>query len=60
MYNVFLSYEQLKEYIAILVQNGLLEYLEVTQNYKTSEKGLKVLKMYEQLEELMTTITEKK
>ena len=58
MYSVFLSYEQLKEYFSILIQNGLLEYLEVTQTYKTTEKGLKFLKIYERIQgELAPTTT---
>ena len=57
MYKVFLSYEQIKEYLAILIQSGLVEYIEETQTYKTTEKGLKFLKMYEQMQQelIMTT-----
>ena len=36
MHKSFLSYAQLKEYLVLLIQNGLLEYLDVTkklQNY---------------------------
>jgi predicted transcriptional regulator len=29
MYKAFLSYAQLKEYLTLLLQNNLLEYLEV-------------------------------
>ena len=53
MYNVFLSYAQLKEYLVLLIQNGLLEYLEATHTYRTTEKGLKFLKIYEKMEELV-------
>jgi predicted transcriptional regulator len=55
MYKSFLSYAQLKEYLVLLIQNGLLEYLDGTKSYRTTEKGLKFLKMHEQMEELMTT-----
>jgi uncharacterized protein YwgA len=55
MYSVFLSYEQLKEYLAILIENGLLEYWEGTQTYKTAEKGLKFLKIYELMKEELAT-----
>ena len=57
MYSVFLSYEQLKEYLAILIENGLLEYWEGTQTYKTAEKGLKFLKIYELMKEELATTT---
>jgi hypothetical protein len=48
LYSLFLSNEQLKGYLTILKQNGLLEYLPLSRTYKTTEKGLKVLKLYEQ------------
>ncbi len=57
MYNAFLSYGQLKDYLGILVENGLLAYLEPTRTYKTTEKGLKFLKMFEQIEELVPRVT---
>jgi predicted transcriptional regulator len=55
MYDAFLTYSQLKEYLILLVENGLLEHDEVRRTYKTTEKGLKFLEMYEQMEELMMT-----
>jgi predicted transcriptional regulator len=54
IYVAFLSYKQLQEYLPPLIQNGLLEYLERRKRYKITEKGLKFLKMYEKMEELMT------
>jgi predicted transcriptional regulator len=47
MYATFLSYKQLQEYLALLVQDELLEYLEATHTYRTTKKGLKFLKIYE-------------
>jgi predicted transcriptional regulator len=55
MYKVFLSYEQMQEYLDILIQSGLLEYLQVTQTYKTTEKGLKFLRVYEQMQAEQST-----
>jgi predicted transcriptional regulator len=52
MYNTFLSYRHLGRYLAFLIQNGLLEYFEGTRTYRTTEKGLKFLNMYEKMEEL--------
>jgi predicted transcriptional regulator len=54
LYATFLSHKQLQEYLPPLIQNGLLEYLGGTKSYRTTERGLKFLKMYEQMEELMT------
>ena len=53
MYFVFLSYNQLKEYLSVLVENNLIEYLEGANKYKTTEKGLFFLKMHNQIGELL-------
>jgi predicted transcriptional regulator len=55
MYKAFLSYNQLKEYLSVLIENNLLEYLEGTQTYKTTEKGLNLLKMHNEMGELLQT-----
>ncbi len=57
MYIDFLSYGQLKEYLSILIDNNLLEYLDGTHIFKTTEKGLNYLKMHNQIEELLQTTT---
>ena len=53
MYKAFLSYSQLKEYLSILIENNLIEYLEGNQNYKTTEKGLNFLKIHSEIGELL-------
>lgn len=59
MYKAFLSYAQLKEYLSVLIENNLLEYLEGVQTYKTTEKGFNLLKMHNEIGELLQTpITE--
>src|ERR687887_2491159 len=55
MYKAFLSYLQLREYLSILIENNLLEYLEGTQIYRTTEKGLVFLKMHNEIGELLQT-----
>ena len=55
MYKAFLSYAQLREYLSVLVENNLLEYLEGSQTYKTTEKGLNFLKMHNEIGELLQT-----
>jgi predicted transcriptional regulator len=57
MYVSFLGYNQLKEYHSVLVENSLIEYLEGTNKYKTTEKGLFFLKMHNEIGELLPQTT---
>ncbi|HEY5737134.1 MAG TPA: winged helix-turn-helix domain-containing protein [Nitrososphaeraceae archaeon] len=57
MYIAFLSYGQLKEYLSILIENNLIEYLDGDNKFKTTEKGIHFLKMHNQIEELLQTTT---
>jgi predicted transcriptional regulator len=52
MYRAFLSYKQLKEYLTLLTENDLLRYDSITQTYKTTEKGLRLIQFYNELDEL--------
>ncbi len=51
MYKAFLSFNQLREYLAVLVENALIEY-EGNQTYRTTQKGLRVLQLQNKIEEL--------
>ena len=53
MYNAFLSYNQLKDYLSVLIENNLIEYLDGTREFKTTEKGLNFLKMHNAIGELL-------
>jgi predicted transcriptional regulator len=55
MYKAFLSYAQLKEYLSVLIENSLLEYIDGTHKFKTTEKGLNYLKMNNEIGELLLT-----
>ena len=57
MYTAFLSYNQLKEYISMLIENNLIEYLDGTHKFKTTEKGLNFLKMHNEIGELLQQTT---
>ena len=43
MYFAFLSYNQLKEYLSVLVENNIIEYLEGANKYKTTKKDCSFL-----------------
>ena len=55
MYKAFLSYNQLKEYLSVLIENTLIEYLDGAHKFKTTEKGLNYLKMHNEIGELLLT-----
>ena len=55
MYKAFLSYAQLREYLSVLIANNLLDYIEGSQTYKTTEKGLNFLKMNNEIAGLLQT-----
>ena len=57
MYTAFLSYNQLKEYISMLIENNLIEYLDGVHKFKTTEKGLNFLKMHNEIGELLQITT---
>ena len=40
MFNAFLTHTQLKHYLSILADNGLLQYDSLSERFKTTEKGL--------------------
>ena len=57
MYFAYLSYNQVKEYLTILIENNLIEYLDGTRRFKTTEKGLYFLKMHNEMAELLQQTT---
>ena len=55
MYKAYLSYNQLREYLTILIENNLIEYLDGDNKFKTTEKGLNLLKMHNEMAQLLQT-----
>lgn len=51
MYKAFLTFSQMREYLGLLIQKGLIEYEEGSQRYRTTEKGMRVLQMCNQISE---------
>jgi predicted transcriptional regulator len=60
MYHTFLSYNQLKEYLGVLTENDLLNYDAYTQTFKTSEKGLRFLDTFNQMDGMIKEVEEQR
>ena len=52
MYKAYLSFNQLREYLALLVENGLIEYEEGVRTYRTTEKGMRLLQIQNTMDEM--------
>ena len=59
MYMAFLSYSQLKEYLAVLTESGLLIQEPESQRFRTTAKGLQFLTLNNQMGQLLSGQTEK-
>jgi predicted transcriptional regulator len=49
MHKVVIAHPALKDIVAVLTTYGLLSYDDVTQTYRTTEKGLQLLDKYNQI-----------
>ena len=55
MYKVFLSYVQLKEYLVVLIDSDLLHYVGETHTFKITEKGLRFLEAYNEIDPVLNS-----
>ena len=46
MYSSYLSSHQLRPYLELVIENGLLAYDSTRQKYTTTDKGLRLLELY--------------
>ncbi|MFZ0222707.1 MAG: winged helix-turn-helix domain-containing protein [Candidatus Nitrosopolaris sp.] len=53
MHRVYLSYPQLKEYLALLLENNLIEYIQTDRIYRTTTRGMHFLEIYQQLNDVV-------
>ena len=53
MYKAFLSFPQLKEYLSVLEEKGLLNFVAVDREYRTTDKGKQFLKMYKDVGQMI-------
>ncbi len=52
-YKTFLSHTQIKEYLKALIDNGFLSYDFNSQTYKITKKGMRLLQLYNQIDEMI-------
>ena len=56
MYRGFLSFAQIKEYLMLLTEKELLYYDIDSQTFKTTEKGLRFLDIYNQIYDVLKIV----
>jgi predicted transcriptional regulator len=56
IYDVYLSHGLTKEYVGLLVEKGLMEYLDGDRTFKTTEKGMNFLTIHNRVQELSPLI----
>ena len=61
MYKSYLSFNQLKEYLAHLQENDLIDYEGGMRRYRITDKGIRVLQLQNKMEEnaLLTSSIQK-
>lgn len=52
-FRAYLSYAQLKEYISFMEQNDLIRYEQGTRVYRISEKGIKMMRLCRDLNDIV-------
>jgi predicted transcriptional regulator len=53
LYKTYLSHTLLKDYLLFLIENDLIEYATGDRTFKTTEKGMRFLRMDSQMNDLM-------
>ena len=55
LYKTYLSHGYLKEYLLLLVEKDLIEYLQGERTYKTTAKGMRLLRIFTEMRALIHT-----
>ncbi len=53
VYKAFLNYDHLQEYTMLLIKNDLLHYDSTMRTFKTTEKGLRFLHVYNEISSMV-------
>jgi predicted transcriptional regulator len=54
MYSAYLSYAQVQEYIHFLTERRLISFEEESQQYKLTEQGLRFLRVYDEISDIVS------
>lgn len=52
MYKAILSYDLMKQHLIFLAENDLIEYEQGMMTYRTTEKGMRLLQLYNNMNEM--------
>ncbi len=55
MFETCIPHNQLKEYLAMTIQNKLIIYIKEEKTFKITEYGIRVLKLYDEMDKLLVT-----
>jgi predicted transcriptional regulator len=53
MYETYIPYNQLKEYLTMMIQNKLIMYIKEEKIFKITEYGIHALKLYDEMDKLL-------
>jgi len=53
MYETCIPHNQLKEYLAIMIQNGLIVYIKEEKTFRITDYGTHILKLYDEMNKLL-------
>jgi predicted transcriptional regulator len=52
MHKAVLSYDLMKQHLIFLAENDLIEYEQGMMTYRTTEKGMRLLQLYNNMNEM--------
>ena len=54
-YETYIPYNQLKEYLTMMIQNKLIIYVKEEKTFKITEHGIHILKLYGEMDKLLVS-----
>jgi predicted transcriptional regulator len=53
MYETCIPHNQLKEYLAMMIQNKLIIYIKEEKTFRITDYGIHVIKLYDEMDKLL-------